>query len=227
MIEKLNFRALLIFVFTTLLLGCDTYDPASVLDERRTEECLTYPLSKDVFEFGCEGESIKTVAYIIGRDDDDPIADLGGQLRGEEEGKNFIIKSKGYFRAGEKVELEGVIKKLTFFGGKRVVVAHKISGIELTDEDKKLQSISERKKEVEESFSKWDGSHIELVKYIKKNMKDPSSFKHVSTTYQDMGDSVLLHMEFRGTNSFGATVTQSVSARATIGGKLLTVGSPE
>ena len=61
-------------------------------------------------------------------------------------------------------------------------------------------------------FSSWDGSNPELVAYVKKGMKDPSSFEHVETRFNDKGDHYEIYMQFRGKNSFNAIVTQQVIA---------------
>lgn len=61
-------------------------------------------------------------------------------------------------------------------------------------------------------FSSWDGSNPELVGFVKKGMKDPSSFEHVETRFRDDGRSYGIKMTFRGKNSYNATVTQTVTA---------------
>lgn len=61
-------------------------------------------------------------------------------------------------------------------------------------------------------LSGWDGSNKELVKLVKSGMNDPDSFKHVETRFNDNGDSLKLYMTFRGTNGFGAIVTNKISA---------------
>ena len=61
-------------------------------------------------------------------------------------------------------------------------------------------------------FSSRDGSNAELVSYVKKGMKDPSSFEHVETRFNDKGDHYEIYMQFRGKNSFNAVVTQQVTA---------------
>ncbi|MEL4308951.1 hypothetical protein [Joostella sp. CR20] len=59
-------------------------------------------------------------------------------------------------------------------------------------------------------FSGWDGSHILLAKAIKNNMHNPDSFEHVDTQFKIQNDeTAIIIMKYRGTNSFGATVTNS------------------
>ncbi len=61
-------------------------------------------------------------------------------------------------------------------------------------------------------FSGWNGENKELVTAVKSGMHDPKSFEHVETRYNDDGDSFGMLMTFRGTNGFGAVVTQQVTA---------------
>jgi len=66
-------------------------------------------------------------------------------------------------------------------------------------------------------FSIWDGSHRQLVKLIKMEMNDPSSFDHVETKYIDNGNGTLnVLMKYRGKNAFGAIVLDSVKVRTNI-----------
>ena len=61
-------------------------------------------------------------------------------------------------------------------------------------------------------FSGWNNSNKELVTAVKAGMHDPKSFEHVETRSKDDGDSFGILMTFRGTNGFGAVVTQQVTA---------------
>lgn len=60
---------------------------------------------------------------------------------------------------------------------------------------------------------KFDGSIKPVVEYVKRNMKDPDSFKHVKTEWfisTDADRQYIVRMQYRGTNSFGAVVTENV-----------------
>lgn len=61
-------------------------------------------------------------------------------------------------------------------------------------------------------LSAWDGSNRELVTLVRSQMKDPKSFEHVETRFNDNGSSLKLYMTYRGKNSFNATVTNQVTA---------------
>ncbi|WP_146680379.1 zinc ribbon domain-containing protein [Oceanococcus atlanticus] len=71
----------------------------------------------------------------------------------------------------------------------------------------------ERQKTIHAMFSQWDGSYPPLVKHVKSNMKDPSSYDHIETRFSDRGDHVYVVMRFRGKNSFGALIPNTVSAK--------------
>jgi len=74
---------------------------------------------------------------------------------------------------------------------------------------------------IEKQFSSWDGSHINLTKAIKESMNDPSSFEHISTKYFDLGDHLKVVTEFRGNNSFGAKVKNTVIAQVGLDGHII------
>jgi len=82
---------------------------------------------------------------------------------------------------------------------------------ELTAEERFQQNI-------EDQFSPWNGSHMKLVDYVKRNMNDPKSFEHVQTKYMlnDNKTELELEMKFRGKNAFGAMVLNTVYARADV-----------
>lgn len=85
------------------------------------------------------------------------------------------------------------------------------------------QKIAARKERISKQFSPWDGAHRNLEKYIKKSMKDPKSYKHDETTYSDKGSYILVQTRFRGKNSFGAMVLQTVTAKVDLEGNILSI----
>lgn len=76
-----------------------------------------------------------------------------------------------------------------------------------------------RKEMIEKQFSVWDGSHIKLTRLIKAAMNDPDSYDHVSTTYSESRDFLIIVTQFRGNNAFGAKVKQTVKGKASIDGE--------
>jgi hypothetical protein len=77
---------------------------------------------------------------------------------------------------------------------------------------------------IESQFSSWDGSHTELVKMVKEHMHDPKSFEHVSTTFEKQTDGgLLVCMDYRGKNGFGATMLNNICAKYSVSGVLVEV----
>jgi hypothetical protein len=72
-------------------------------------------------------------------------------------------------------------------------------------------------------FSSWDGSHIGLTKLIKNSMNDPKSYEHVNTKYSDEEEYLLVKTTFRGKNKFGGVVTNWISAKVSLDGRVLQV----
>ncbi len=69
-----------------------------------------------------------------------------------------------------------------------------------------------------EDFSSWDGSYRPLEKLIKKAMHNPDSYDHVKTTTRMVYSGIkrpymLVNTSYRGTNTFGAIVTSTVSIK--------------
>jgi hypothetical protein len=89
--------------------------------------------------------------------------------------------------------------------------------------DQSKKELEARKKVLEAQFSAWDGSHRGLERYIKKHMNNPSSYEHVETKYLDKGDHLMLITKFRGTNAFGAIVTNTIAAKVDMAGNVLEI----
>ena len=61
--------------------------------------------------------------------------------------------------------------------------------------------------------SSWDGSVKPVVRFVKSQMNNPDSFKHVSTNWwyvKGTTDRYRVKMTFRGTNTLGGVVTNTV-----------------
>lgn len=79
------------------------------------------------------------------------------------------------------------------------------------DRLKKSEELAE--KQFRKCLSTWDGSVFQVIERVKRQMHDPKSFEHVSTTpgfFENSTGSVI--MRFRGKNAFGGTVLQTVIA---------------
>lgn len=54
-------------------------------------------------------------------------------------------------------------------------------------------------------------------------MNDPSSYEHIETKYSDKGDHLVGSSSFRGKNSFGVLVKNTVVVKADIQGNVLEI----
>jgi len=81
----------------------------------------------------------------------------------------------------------------------------------------------ERKNRIEKCFSVWDGSHKGMTQFIKYSMNNPKSYEHVSTTYWDNGDYLVVRTTFRGTNAFGGVVKNQITAKVDLDGNVLEI----
>lgn len=94
---------------------------------------------------------------------------------------------------------------------------------DLRNEIQEIKKEKAKKELIEKSlksqFSEWDGSHRALEKYIKESMNDPDSYEHVSTKYWIVDDHLVVLTKFRGKNSFGAIVTNSIKAKISLDGR--------
>lgn len=64
-------------------------------------------------------------------------------------------------------------------------------------------------------LSAWDGAHTDVVRYVKNQLRDPSSFEHIGTKItpvNDKGEHVLI-MQYRAKNGFGGMVPGIVTAK--------------
>lgn len=67
------------------------------------------------------------------------------------------------------------------------------------------------------------GFHTVLYSVVKTNMKDPISFEHISTKYEDKGDYIIVEMRFRGKNSFGANTINNVIGKFKLSGEVISI----
>jgi hypothetical protein len=82
-----------------------------------------------------------------------------------------------------------------------------------------------RQDKIKSQFSFWDGSHNTVVTLVKSAMHNPKSFEHVETTFVDGGIDygIIVTMKYRGTNLYGAIVTNSITARVDINGNIIEI----
>jgi uncharacterized protein YbaR (Trm112 family) len=71
-------------------------------------------------------------------------------------------------------------------------------------------AIKSRTEKIEDHFSSWDGSHIHLTAFVKSQLNDDRSFRHVDTTYSIGSDGYIVFMKYRASNAFGGTVQNGI-----------------
>ena len=127
--------------------------------------------------------------------------------------ETIITYSKGgsvKYKNDDVPELKKLINEEKINSIKQTIAIEKQILKQKEEHDKRIVEFEEK------CLSSWDGSHRELVKYVKKNMHNPKSFEHVETRYGITGNNAGLVMIYRGTNSFGATVTNSIKAKVSL-----------
>ena len=73
-----------------------------------------------------------------------------------------------------------------------------------------------RAEKISGQFSDHDGRHFVLARVVKANLKDPSSFEHLETSFKESGAYLTVSMVYRARNSFGALVIGYISAKVSI-----------
>ena len=117
-------------------------------------------------------------------------------------------------------------------------VAEKIDAIisERRDEENRRKA---RQKEIQaqenealnkraaDQFSVWDGSHRNLTKIIKEELKDPKSYEHIETRYVRNNSSITVVTRFRANNAIGLPIVNTVTARVAVDGDNIEIKSWE
>jgi hypothetical protein len=96
----------------------------------------------------------------------------------------------------------------------------------LKPEDESIdESIKELEREslIKRQFSGWDGSHIKLAIAVKKRLRDPSSYEHISTKYVDKGTHLIIITSYRATNGFGGKTIGSTTAEVGMDGEVIKI----
>lgn len=94
--------------------------------------------------------------------------------------------------------------------------APKVPVVPKTAEELRIDKISK-------SFSAWDGSHYELSRWVKKRLKDPDSYEHIESRYNDKGDHLVVSLQYRAKNSFGGYSLEYVTAKVALDGAVLEI----
>lgn len=124
--------------------------------------------------------------------------------------KELVLEKRAAFKAAEARRIEA--ERL----------AQKKADSEKAAEEARQAGIKEK---IKRQFNLFNGSNIYFVEAVKKNMHDPSSFKHVETTYvfDEPTNTIVVRMKFRGKNAVGGTVLNSALGRLTLDGTVLEI----
>ena len=90
-------------------------------------------------------------------------------------------------------------------------------------------AVKQKYEELQSQFSAWHGGHKKTTAYIKNRMHNPKSFEHVRTvhtTHAEEGYRVIT-TTYRGTNMFGAIVTNTIRVKVTLDGNVIGVVSDQ
>lgn len=99
-----------------------------------------------------------------------------------------------------------------------VIYAISTSNSSNTNTNTSYQPQNSDQNKIESQFSAWDGSHRNLERIIKANLKDPDSYEHINTKYWELTDKdwkkyIVVNTSYRAKNSFWWYVVESVKAQ--------------
>jgi len=107
-----------------------------------------------------------------------------------------------------------------------------VIGIFIPDEQKntKLKTTDKSKSDDRQKgfhcLSSWDSSSRALVDHVKKNMRDPDSFKHRETRIgPNINNTHFIHMMYSGKNGFGGVTVEGISGKLSSDCKLIEVNA--
>jgi hypothetical protein len=107
-----------------------------------------------------------------------------------------------------------------------------VIGIFIPDDEKntKLKTADKSKSEDRQKgfhcLSSWDSSSRVLVDHVKKNMRDPDSFKHRETRIgPNINNTHFIHMMYSGKNGFGGVTVEGISGKLSSDCKLIEVNA--
>jgi hypothetical protein len=140
------------------------------------------------------------------------------------EGKKPIYKKKWFLITIGVIVVLGLLPKGNNGdkGGETKKTMTKEDSLNVIKQDS-IKKVKERKEYVEKHFSKWDGSHRGVERYIKDNMNDPDSYEHVKTTYLESPEYLVVTTKYRGKNKFGGLVLQENIFKVNYEGEVLEV----
>lgn len=155
-------------------------------------------------------------------------ADLEAYAKAKKEDRVEVIRSyssANALPAAMEGDIYNFLSEATYTKNKTVKIAEVLGWAksEITANGGKFRAPHYNLDSLPGQFSVWDGSHRNLEKLIKKGMNDEDSYKHIETLYNLIlsgpgAPYVKLATTFSGKNAFGATVKNTVHAKARLDG---------
>ena len=162
-------------------------------------------------------EEFNELCVIIARDlerDDLQYVELIGKI--DYLGKGYDEKSDGTRQHLDTIQLKSESVKM------RILTPEDVQESVKREHEELLDSVRADKRLVTDQFG-WGGKHFGLTEWIKDRMNNPGSFKHVNTTNVDRGSHLIVTTTYRGTNLYGAVVTETIAAKVDMQGNILEV----
>ena len=134
---------------------------------------------------------------------------------------NFLEENIEWFSSEQSKELSKILNSLRSLAISKIdSIDQSRAEIKMKEEEEKRKKKEEvlspeviQKKKIEDQFHPWDGSHIKLERYIKKElMNDPDSYDHIESGYTIEDGKLYVMVTFRGNNAFGGKVKNKVLA---------------
>jgi predicted nucleic acid-binding Zn ribbon protein len=133
----------------------------------------------------------------------------------EIENKNYELKTKKF----NKLKIFFIVISILLIIGIFIPDDEKNTKLKTTDKSK-----SEDRQKGFHCLSSWDSSSRVLVDYVKKNMRDPDSFKHRETRIgPNINNTHFIHMMYSGKNGFGGVTVEGISGKLSSDCKLIEV----
>ena len=95
-----------------------------------------------------------------------------------------------------------------------------VARLKQMDADRQAEKAKDMEEEV---FAPGLGRCYSLEQYVQDRMNNPSSFEHVRTTHATYPDHYTVILKYRGTNKFGAVVTEAVQADLDLKGNVISI----
>jgi len=135
----------------------------------------------------------------------------------EIENKNYELKNKKF----SKLKIFFIVISVLLVIGIFIPDDEKNTKLKTTDKSK-----SDDRQKGFHCLSSWDSSSRALVDHVKKNMRDPDSFKHRETRIgPNINNTHFIHMMYSGKNGFGGVTVEGISGKLSSDCKLIEVNA--